>query len=362
MPKRLPALAQLGCLLTGRLPPSPSWPAILDVANRALVTPQLEAALDDAGLGNAPPPAVADFMRLAGRLNRERNRRLGVTLADALRALNDAGVTPTLLKGLALQATLPRQGLAMARMLGDLDLLVAPEEVATACRALTAAGFPMLSRYDGDDVHVVAEFGRADDVGCIDLHQRLPGPALLAAAVSASATFAEIAVGEGVARLPDPTSQAAALVLHDQLHDGGYWRGGFDVRHLLDIKLLAASGEGIDWSRLRSSFATALSRTMLETELIAAEQLMNAEPPAAFTSGRWSRLQYRRQLAQHTWPPARPLLAAAAAVSEASALAAHRAAIRTAGSQPAVGETSLQGVWTRMGRMQQILSARAGKL
>jgi Fe-S oxidoreductase len=58
-------------------------------------------------------------------LNDQRNRRLRAVLRATVGLLNRAGIAPVLLKGAI--PLLPEQyPLAFARMLGDLDLAVAP--------------------------------------------------------------------------------------------------------------------------------------------------------------------------------------------------------------------------------------------
>jgi hypothetical protein len=360
----LAALSQLGACLRGRIPNNPDWPGIVELANRGLITPQWRQILLEANLTRGVPQPLADFAGLTHELNQARNVRLGEQLREALIALNGAGVTPTLLKGAALWATMPGSSVAAARMLSDIDLLVTPSEVEAAVEALRAAGFPLLRRYVGPDVHAVAEFGRPEDVGCIDLHQRPPGPVGLVEAANLDEGSLEVDWRGGRARRYDPASQIFCLVLHDQFHDGGYWRGGFDLRHLLDIALLSRSPGGVDWHRLHALFAHGLLRTVLETELLAATNLAGAAIPEALTRRVWVGLHHVRHLAQFAWPTASPALAAIAALSEWRGLLSHRAEDRS-GRRRVLGqahESPSLGFSRRVGRLQHILSARPGKV
>lgn len=321
-------LDQLAAALRGDPPPDADWTALVNLANQSLVTPALDPAL--------APPDIAPFLTEVRTRNRERNRRLQAQLADALAALNAAGVTPTLLKGAALGET--------DRLLSDLDLLVEPPEVERAVEALQAAGFGLASRYPGPDVHVVAELGRPEDVGYLDLHQRPPGPPAIAG-TQGRRILAELPGGR--AWRPDAATQILHLVLHDQFHDGDYWRGGFDVRHLLDLARLAPRLEPADWAWLREACGTPLVRAALDAQLFAASRLVNAAVPP---SSPHARRTYRRWRRQHAWPALRVPLAALTVALEARMLLAHRRAIRPRGFAP------------RLDRVRRIATVASGKV
>ena len=175
---RQTALTQLSMCFQGQVPPGADWMAMLDLANRSLATAQLCTAVMASSSAGALPDDVRVFLLDVQSRNRERNRRLVQQLKDALRALNAVGIEPVLLKGIALWASRPDE--VFDRILADIDLLVRGTEVDRAVGALRDAGFALTARYPGNDVHVVAELGRPDDVGLIDLHQRPPGPPGLA--------------------------------------------------------------------------------------------------------------------------------------------------------------------------------------
>ena len=76
---RTDALDQLCRLLQGRPPARPDWSAILQVANRALVTPRIEGCLDAA----EAPDDVRRFVEDVARRNAERNARLFSQMGEA---------------------------------------------------------------------------------------------------------------------------------------------------------------------------------------------------------------------------------------------------------------------------------------
>jgi hypothetical protein len=134
--------------------------------------------------------------------------------------------------------------------------------------------------------------------------------------------------GGGRALVPDVASQLYLLVLHDQFHDGDYWSGRLNLRHLLDIGDLVEDPD-MDWARLDGLVGTAVVRNALNTELIDAAWLTGVRLPEASGRGSWPRLQHRRRLIQVACPALMLPLAAATTLCEAPNLVAHRREIRS---------------------------------
>lgn len=340
-------LDQLAACLRGQPPAGCDWTEVVNLANRSLVTPTLAAAVE----GQAPPD-IAAFLNEVRKRNAERNRRLRQQLGDALAALNAAGIEPTLLKGAALWTSQPEP---FDRLLSDIDLQVAPAEVETALEALTGAGFELASRQHGPSVHVVAELGRAQDVGYLDLHQRPPGPPAIAETVGRR-TLVELEGGR--ACVPDAATQVLHFVLHDQFHDGDYWRGGFDLRHLLDMTRLAPRLEAADWRWLREACGPRLVRRALDAELYAAHHFFGGLDPAVGAHAAWT---HRRWRLQHDWPALRVPLAALTVALEWPDLAAYRAADR-AGRSRLIGPPERVTPAARLDRVRKIATVASGKI
>ena len=85
-------------------------------------------------------------------------------------------------------------------------------------------------------------------------------------------------------------------------HDGGFWRGGFDIRHLCDIAELARRSDGVDWEALMSLPPTRLMRNAMLSQLVAAHRIAAAPIPARLLRGVLPRLHYRRHQAQYLRP------------------------------------------------------------
>ena len=282
--------------LHGRAPEAPDWMTLVEAANHALVTPALRRALAAEDI----PEDVAAFMDLVAARNDERNARLRGLMLDATVVLNAAGVTPIYLKGMAVWAACSPQADSYPRMMSDVDLLVRPDEAERALEALTAGGFKILERH-APHRHEVADLWREGDVGVLDLHRRPPGPPALGALFDREAGT-RAAPWPGEARIPSPTHQVYLVCLHDMFHDGGFWRGGFDVRHLCDIADLARHPEGVDWDLLRSLLRTKLQRNAVLSQLVAAHRIAAAPVPGGMLRRIIPRLHHRRHEAQHLRP------------------------------------------------------------
>lgn len=364
---RLASLAQLTACLRGEVPAAADWPPILVLAHRALVTAQLYEAIVQAGGAQRLPEDVRTFLGEVFERNRERNRRLSVQLSDALGALNGAGIEPILLKGAAVWASSGR-GLEFNRILSDIDLLVEPSEVERALDVLDKAAFPCAARYHGK--HVVAELGRPTDVGFIDLHQRPPGPRGITQIQNLDSVCTQISWFGRRARLPAPAIQILFTVLHDQFHDGDYWRGGFALRHLMDIAELSKAPQPVDWRLLDALCKTSLVRNALGTQLVAAERLVGAVVPPHLVRRNWVRFQHQRHVWQFMYPRLSLALSLVGVVSEWPNLSAHRA-LNQGGRRETLGapaETAampgrfIRRTSSRIRRFRRLLSPRTGKL
>ena len=353
---RLRTLRDLVAAVQGRPRRECDWPAVVALANQSLVTPQLAAAV--ARIGADAPPEIAQFLDEVLQRNRERNDRLWRQLTDALEALNAAGITPTAMKGVALWLW---GGGPSDRLMSDIDLMVDPAEVEPAVAALTAAGFQLARRQHGPLVHVAAELARPHDAGYVDLHQRPPGPPGLVAAIDHAACRRERTVAGRRVHVPEAAAQILHLVLHDQFHDGDFWRGGLDLRHHLDTARLAAGLSDADRAWLRRACATRLLRLALEAQLYSARRLTGA--PSRRTCRAAVRWTERRWRLQYAYPALRLLLAAGGLVGAWPRVREHRAAELFARRKLLGGvEMAQPSRARRAARLFDIMTVRPGKL
>lgn len=297
------ALAQLLKALGGALPSSDrQWEAVIATANDTLTTSTLAERLLERHTAADLPPEVRQFLETIRDRARRRGEMMDRQLEEALVALNKAGLVPVLIKGSALRANPTRDE---GRLLSDLDLVLSPRDKVGAIEALDQAGYTCREAWAVDSKPVV--LARESDAGMIDLQFGFGGAGIQYDFPTLASASREQAFGSGRALVPDATTQAALFIIHDQIKDQDYWRGLIELRHLLDIALLAG---GIDWQRLAERFTTPHARAALQTQLVALSRLLSVPIPAHLTGGGWPALQHRRRMLQLEMPSLfRPLTA-----------------------------------------------------
>ncbi len=300
-------LAALCECLRGTVPARTDWVSLIGLANETLVTPYLIDLVDRSD-GRIPEDVCA-YVRDIHRRNAIRNARLALQLDEAVAALNERGVTPVLLKGAAMLATAPHARRA-TKLMADLDILIAPDQVATAADALAELGYKVHFQTGKEKERQFTDFKRPRDVGMIDLHQSAPGPAYFYCASGPILEHCKlVTIGQATAYVPTATYRALILILHDQFQDYDYWVGNIDLRHLVELRDLAQSTEGIDWDQLASFVPSKLARNALESVLVALAELLGLDIPIHMRSRLIPRLQFIRRLTQARFPVTRwPLL------------------------------------------------------
>jgi hypothetical protein len=124
------------------------WPRILNLCESWRVLPTLAAQL--AACRHALPPAEAARLRLAVVEQMVSSSRILRAAGAASQMLSDAGITAAAFKGVAVLTLL--HGGGVGRSIGDIDLLIAPEDAARAISLLQAGGFqPKIGPIDPAD-------------------------------------------------------------------------------------------------------------------------------------------------------------------------------------------------------------------
>ncbi len=300
------SLIQLCECLRGSVPKHPDWMSLVGLANQTLTTPALMEFATR--FKDQVPEDFYLCIRAMFDRNMARNDRLAVQLAEVVAAINDRGVTPVLLKGAATLATAAssKRGL---KLMSDLDIMVLPDQIDETMKALLAVGYCVHIEPQLDAGKWYVDLKRSGDVGMVDLHRELPGPAhFYRPSGSVKQYCEEVPIGRGTAYIPSATYQALILTIHDQFQDYDYWTGTIDVRHLIDLRDLATSSEGIDWETLASLTPSKLARNALETQLVALFSLFGVDVPARMRTRFIPRLQHRRRVAQSSFPLLRQAL------------------------------------------------------
>lgn len=307
------------CLaMLGRPPAGIDWAGVVSLANRALLTPAV-ATVASLPPEMRPPAAIGAFLAEVAARNRERNRRLSAQLEDIVQVLASVDAECTLLKGAAFLAQPGTE--ADRRIISDLDVLLAASDLERGGRALEQAGFRVSARYPEGDSHVAMEMFRDTDVGALDLHRRPPGPRQVMFSPLLAERTVRTPFAGGHVRIPTAEVRILQLAMHDQFHDGDFWSGALDLRHLLDIAALA--GEAPDWTLLTPGLLGGLGQRALCRELIDAHELLGADVPAPFLMDPGGRLHHWRAMLQLRWPAARSALSLLTFLGEAPGALAH---------------------------------------
>jgi hypothetical protein len=295
--------------------------SVIALANRSLTIAELAVALKDA---DATVPAdVNDYLQLIAERNCERNRRLSAQLQEALATLREGGLEPLLLKG-AVTLALGSEPRIAGRMLSDLDLMLAPADVPRAVARLETLGYEVVYQADHTGTLLAARLSRPQDVGVIDLHQRLLLQSqLVRPGLDTHCSFAASPLGRVL--VPCPALQLLILVLHDQLHDGDYWTGRIELRHLLDMVRLTQAPGSVDWDLLASLVPARLTRNALETQLVTMCKLVGGRVPSRMRNRLWPRIQHQRRMLQIRFPITRLAFCLATLAAEARNYPAHSA-------------------------------------
>jgi hypothetical protein len=280
--------------------------SVINFANNSLTTPALSDCVSH--FPDKVPADVRAYLKEIFERNLLRNDRLSAQLFEAISALNSVGITPTLLKGAAMLASVhpSKKG---NRIMADLDILVAPEEIKSALNCLFHLGYRVDSGAPDDpNIHfVVVE--RSKDVGQIDLHRKPPGPDFFYHAAGPIIDHCKPFVWEGIkANLPSSTYHALILICHDQFHDDDYRAARVDLRHLLDLRELINSSDGIDWDLVASLPNNSFVRNGIETHLVTLHKLLGAEVPLKFCKHLVPRFQSWRRSQQISIPSSRFVL------------------------------------------------------
>jgi hypothetical protein len=300
------SLTQLCECFRGCVPKHADWMSLLGLANQTLTTPALMEFVTH--FKDQIPEDVCLYIQEMFERNVARNDRLAAQLTETVAAINDRGVTPVLLKGAAMLATAARPHWG-SRLMSDLDIMVLPDQIEATLDALFALGYSVHYLTPPDAGKWYMELKRLGDVGMVDLHRQLPGPAFFYRRLGDVKQHCKmVQIGRGWAYIPCATYQALILTIHDQFQDSDYWIGNIDMRHLIELRNLAISPEGIDWETLAALTPSKLARNALETQIVALFCLLGVDVPTRMRSRFVPRLQHRRRLAQARVPLLRQVL------------------------------------------------------
>jgi hypothetical protein len=276
------------------------WLTVASLANRHFVAPALWTTLARPEFGDKIPDDVRSYLALLHAGNAERNARIRHQCLEIGATLAKAGLRAALLKGatwLFDGSTAP----ASDRMMRDIDLLVAPDDVEPAVQALTARGYRDTSESFVEIGHYHhAPLQPPNGEAMVEIHRDLAHRAELLRTQDVIASATEVAPG---LLLPAPRHRIAHNVIHAQIENGDWVAGVFDLRDGLDLaRLMARHGSELDWVSLAHETRNRGFLPILSGAVYAAHRVLQSPLPAAFVIGRRDRLHAWRCLQQRRWP------------------------------------------------------------
>ncbi len=300
MNSRAQALDDLVECLAGNLSAPRDWRALVALSSETLTIGTLADALLSEPAVTKVPQNIRDLLVDVRNRARQRNARLKEQFFELLPALNAIKVEPVVMRGMA--RLLGGSG-EDSRLLSDIDLLVPADRLEDCTRSLLDLGYGHFRTSDEKDVPSV--LCRSRDVGMVDVHTKLQPLYLKLGYGEVAGDCVSVDLGPGRCLMPSPTCQLLFTVVHDQLHDGDYWRGLVDMRHLVDIHRIAA--QGVNWTDLDGFFPPGSPKNALHVQLRTARSLMKIEVPDEYCGGAWSAAQELRRRVQVHAALLRPL-------------------------------------------------------
>jgi Uncharacterised nucleotidyltransferase len=245
------------------------WALMIEMAQPEGVVPLVHATLT-AMCADLVPPDVLEALRRGAESAADRNRALADALPRVLHLLGDRGVRALSFKGPELASE--AYGNAALRPFGDLDILVAPSDVARADALLLAQGYRKKGPQEGQF------FYKGEGGLGIDLHWRIgakwvPSPGSFE---ELWARAREVRTSGGPVRTLAP--EDLLLVLTIQLARDFKLRKQ-RVIQLADIAELIRTHRNLDWERTLEGAAAAGALRILYLGLYLAEGLMGVELP-----------------------------------------------------------------------------------
>lgn len=196
---------------------------LIDEANRQTVFPLVYSFIKDKLDNNADK----HFSQIIAK-----NIRVEYGHNEVHRVLTKNNIPYVVLKGVA-SASYYKE--PMLRTMGDIDILVSPDNIANADALLKSMGFVTTDDIDGDDMHI--GYKRKDGVAC-ELHRRINGVPQNEAGDTVNKYLSDIfdkvkeyKTANGVCVVPDKFHHGLILLLHTASH---LTHEGVGLRHLCD--------------------------------------------------------------------------------------------------------------------------------
>jgi hypothetical protein len=286
------------------------WLATIELANNHLLGPAYYAALRRRGWLAYLSQDAQRYLTMLYRMNQRRNLVMRRQAEQAIRALNLAGIVPTLLKGsIVLFESFGPARYWSLRMMRDLDVLVPRDAASSAISALKSIDYQVVNKYP-DDHHAIGDFGRPTDPGSLDLHAELIDPWYILPAAEVRDCAVALRHADLQVLAPSPTYRILHHLLHAQVHHlGQFYLGELRLNQLYEFAVICKhSGGAIDWPMVTKRLDEYGLKTVLHSYVAAAQRLFGLSWPPHVVPGFAGRHHFRRCLLQFDHPQLARLL------------------------------------------------------
>jgi hypothetical protein len=289
------------------------WDAVVAYANRSNLAPALAHGLAARGLWKITPARLRDYLADIYRFNGQRNVALLEQLREIIGLLNEAGISPLLLKGSAALAMHLFSDPAI-RFMWDLDLLVPDSMMRQAVSALKGTGYFVPEKHknclsEAPDSEVKPEsrhyapMNRAGAMADVELHYRLL-PDRCASLLDMDAVWRESwrpkdnqLAGLSFVLL-SPTHQLIYCFAHSEIAHRNHYRHSLDLRQLYDFAHLCSRWKNeLDWTSLATLRKDIHFGRILGAYYYLAEQLFGVNNILSSGSDAYA----RRHFSKVTW-------------------------------------------------------------
>jgi hypothetical protein len=285
------------------------WESLVEISSQHLLCAALYRALDQERLLSLIPEELLHYLSTLYNLNCRRNFSIATRAAKTIKLLNEIGVEPVLLKGIANLFS----GLYAdpnTRVISDIDLLIPEDKLVKCVDKLMSAGYRQFKEPEtafAKKYHHYPPLVAEDESIAVELHYELfvEEYRSLLGIEALMKTSTPLAIGETHARLPSASHRVFHNIAHAQLGHRHYSLGEIDLRHLYDFVLLKNMlGERIEWIDIASRFSGSGFSGALEGYLQAARIFFGEPLPPEIRAGpvaklycKWLCLQQRYSLA-----------------------------------------------------------------
>ncbi len=286
-PQRIPEIRKI--LQSGEL----EWEHLVLVSSQQLVLPALYIQLRDSKLLNELPADLIVHLDHLHETNSRRNKEILAQISDIIKLLNSKGISPIFLKGTAhmMDGLYRDHG---ERMIGDIDFLVAWEELLPAVELLGELGYYYPIPFSTDILKEIKHYPRLRNdtlLAAVEVHrQPVSKPYDRKFNFDLIDTEKRKLIHEGEAFILSDRHQIIHNMMNAQMNDKAFKERKLSLRHSYDLFLLSQRANCLQTSK---DFGHYFKR--LNAHIIVSHELLDRPDSLQYENNSQAR-RYLRQI------------------------------------------------------------------